>query len=153
LLEIPSDAEKYDNIVAFWAPDQPSDEGKDYTFRYRMHFTLDETSAPLLGKVASTRIGSAGGGENGQRRRKFVVDFQGEALKRYGDKAKLTADVSVSSGKIDHTLVQKNRETGGWRLSFELAPEKDKDPVELRAALKSSNEVLTETWLYQWSAK
>lgn len=151
LIEIPSDAEKYDNIVAFWVPDQPTGEGKEYLFQYRLHFMPNETQTPQLGKVVSTRIGSAEG-SNGFTR-KFVVDFQSETMKHFSDKARISADVNVSSGRISNQVVHKNAETGGWRLSFDLAPEKDKDPVELRALLKFNNEILTETWVYQWSAK
>jgi len=153
LIEIPSDAEKYDNIVAFWVPDQPTGEGKDYAFQYRLHFLLDETTAPGLGKVEATRIGASGTDVLDGQGRKFVVDFNGEAMKRFSEKAHVQADISSSSGNISNAVVHKNDQTGGWRLSFELAPEKDKDPVELRALLKSNDEILTETWVYQWSGR
>ena len=153
LIEIPSDAEKYDNIVAFWVPDQATGEGKDYTFQYRLHFLLDETTAPGLGKVVATRIGASGAGVLDGESRKFVVDFTSDSMKRYSERAHVEADIGVSAGKISNPVVQKNSETGGWRLSFDLAPEKDKDPVELRALLKSEGEVLTETWVYQWSRR
>ncbi|WP_240342350.1 glucan biosynthesis protein [Methylococcus sp. EFPC2] len=153
LIEIPSDAEKYDNIVSFWIPNKPTGPGKDYSFQYRLHFTLDEPANPALGKVAATRIGGGGTDALKSEVRKFVVDFKGKTLKHYGEKAKVDADISASSGKIDNVVVQKNTSTGGWRLSFELTPEKDKDPVELRGLLKSNGEILTETWVYQWSGK
>lgn len=153
LIEIPSDAEKYDNIVSFWMPNKPTGPGKDYSFQYRLHFMLDEAMEPALGKVVATRIGGGGTDALNSAVRKFVVDFKSKALKHYSEKAKVEADISASSGKIDNVVVQKNTATGGWRLSFELTPEKDKDPVELRGLLKSSGEILTETWVYQWSGK
>lgn len=153
LIEIPSDAEKYDNIVAFWVPEQVSGQGKEYNFQYRLHFQLGDSNAPSLGKVVATRVGVGGGDTPDSASRKFVVDFAGAALRLYSDKAKVDADVSVSSGKLANVVVHKNNETGDWRLSFELTPEKDKDPVELRALLKSNGEILTETWVYQWSGK
>ncbi|QFY44810.1 glucan biosynthesis protein [Candidatus Methylospira mobilis] len=151
LIEIPSDAEKYDNIVAFWVPDQPMDGTRDFSFQYRLHFRPDEPAAPDLAHVNETRIGSSllSGAETDARH--FVVDFQGDAMNRYGDKALIDADISASSGQVSHVSVQKNITTGGWRLSFDLTPEKDKDPVELRAVLKSKEDILTETWVYQWS--
>jgi periplasmic glucans biosynthesis protein len=153
LIEIPSDAEKYDNIVAFWMPDQPTGEGKDYTFRYRLHFTLEDINATGFGRAVSTRIGGSGTDVLSSEGRKFVVDFESDAMKLFSEKAKVEADVSASTGKVGNITVHKNNETGGWRLSFELTPEKDKDPVELRALLKSNGETLTETWVYQWSGK
>jgi glucans biosynthesis protein len=153
LIEIPSDAEKYDNIVTFWMPGKPIGEGKDYNFQYRLHFLLDEPEIGGLGKVVATRVGAGGTDSLNPAVRKFVVDFEGEAMKHYSDKAKMEADLGTSSGKIANTVVHKNNETGGWRLSFELTPDKDKDPVELRALLKVGSEVETETWVYQWSDK
>jgi glucans biosynthesis protein len=153
LIEIPSDAEKYDNIVAFWMPDQATGEGKEYVFQYRLHFLLEETTAPGLGKVKATRIGaSVNEGSSGDSR-KFVVDFGSEAMERFSEKARVEADLSSSSGRIGNVVVHKNTETGDWRMSFDLAPEKDKDPVELRGLLKSDGEILTETWVYQWSGR
>lgn len=153
LIEIPSDAEKYDNIVAFWVPDQPVDEGREMSFDYRLHFTSDELMAPRSGKVQATRIGAGGTNAQDGSRRKFVVDFASDALRLFSEDAKIEADVGTSSGTIRDVVVQKNTETGAWRLSFELEPEKDKDPVELRAVLRADKDVLTETWLYQWSAR
>lgn len=156
LIEIPSDAEKYDNIVAFWVPDQPATEGKEFRFDYRLHFAQEEYTAVSGGKVVATRIGAAepGDGQN----RKIVVDFGSPSLKMLSPKAKVGAEVSASSGKIGNLVVHKNEENGTWRLSFDLEPvpaEKDKDkvPVELRAMLKSGQDVLTETWVYQWNAR
>jgi periplasmic glucans biosynthesis protein len=58
--------------------------------------------------------------------------------------------VSANKGKIDHVISQPNIETGGWRLSFQLAPEKEK-LVELRAQLMRNDEPLSEVWLYRWT--
>lgn len=180
LIEIPSDAEKYDNIVAFWVPDfaknlkpveaalkekdkaklKAKTETKDTSFasfEYKLHFLLNEPVGADMGRVESTRIGAGGvpEAELDSSSRKFAVDFNGEALKRYSAKAPMEAEVSISSGKLTSPpVVHKNEETGSWRLSFILTPEKDnKDPIELRGLLKSNGEVLTETWLYQWSGK
>ena len=153
LIEIPSDAEKYDNIVAFWMPDKPTGEGKDYQFQYRMHFMLGDPHVNGLGKPIATRVGASGTDSLNAQSRKFVVDFQSEALKRFSDKAKLEADISSSSGRISNPVVHKSDVDGSWRLIFELTPEKDKDPVELRGLLKSNGEILTETWVFQWSGR
>jgi glucans biosynthesis protein len=152
LIEIPSDAEKYDNIVAFWVPDQPAAEGKEFRYDYRLHFTRDEFTAPSGGKVVATRIGADDTNGDGSRR-KIVVDFASPTLKMLGPKAKVEAEVSASSGKISNIVVQKNEENGAWRLCFDLEPEKDKDPVELRGMLKSGKDALTETWVYQWNSR
>ncbi len=153
LIEIPSDAEKYDNIVAFWVPDQATAEGKELRYDYRLHFSQEELTARGGGKVVATRIGEAdASGQN----RKIVVDFASPILKLLSPKAKIGAEVSASAGKITNLVVHKNEEEGTWRLSFDLEPppaekDKDKNPVELRAMLISGKDILTETWVYQWN--
>jgi glucans biosynthesis protein len=148
LIEIPSDAEKYDNIVAFWVADQPAAEGSDLKYDYRLHFIADEFTAPGGGKVVSTRVGLAEG-KPGQR--KFVVDFTSPLLKLLSPKAHVVAEVSAA-GKISNTVVHKNELAGTWRLSFDLEPEKGKNPIELRAILRVGKDILTESWVYQWNA-
>ncbi len=153
LIEIPSDAEKYDNIVSFWVPDQPINEGTELGFDYRMHFMLDEYMVPRGGKVVATRVGASPERSAEKPPRRFVVDFASESLKRLSAQAALSADVGSSSGSLTDVRVEKNEETGVWRLVFDLTPEAGKDPVELRAVLKSGTDVLSETWIYQWSAR
>ncbi|MBM4202265.1 MAG: glucan biosynthesis protein, partial [Gammaproteobacteria bacterium] len=152
LIEIPSDAEKYDNLVAFWVPDQAVKEGTELAFDYRLHFLLDESIAPQNGRVVATRVSAASAGSEHPRRH-FAVDFAGEALSRLSAQAHLSADVGSSSGQIGNVLVEKNDALGVWRVSFDLDREEDKDPVELRAVLKAGTDVLSETWIYQWSAR
>ncbi len=147
LIEIPSDAEKYDNIVAFWVPDQPTGEGKDLRYDYRLHFISDEFTAPGGGKVVSTRVGAA----EGRGKRKFVIDFTSPTLRLMSPKADVTAEVSAV-GKVSNVVVHKNEPSGTWRLSFDLEPEKGKNPTELRAILRSGRDILTESWVYQWNA-
>lgn len=153
LIEIPSDAEKYDNIVAFWVPDQPIKDGTELVFNYRLHFMLDEYMVPRGGKVVATRIGASPLASSEKPSRRFVVDFAGESLKRLSAQADLGADVGVSSGEVKGVTVSKDEESGVWRLGFDLVPEEGKDPVELRAVLKAGADVLSETWIYQWSAR
>ncbi|MEY2696618.1 MAG: hypothetical protein RL333_756 [Pseudomonadota bacterium] len=147
LIEIPSEAEKYDNVVAFWVPDEAPTEGKDLRYDYRLHFVSQEFTAPSGGKVVSTRVGAVDPKGN---KRQFVVDFTSPLLKLMSAKAKVVAEVSAV-GKISNVVVQKNEEQGTWRLMFELEPEKGKNPTELRAILRSGKDILTESWVYQWN--
>lgn len=154
LIEIPSDAEKYDNMVAFWVPGQAAVKGQDRVFNYRLHFLRDHSMEPVGGKAIASRVGAGGSGSDGNSpRRKFVADFASEQLALLSDQAPVEAEISASSGRIVNVVTQRNGETKGWRMIFELEPEKDKDPVDLRAFLKIGKEVLTETWIYQWSVK
>ena len=145
LIEIPRNKDPIDNIVAFWTPENRTGAGKDFSLQYRLHFTMEDPPAPPLGRVAATRVDT--GGKAGARR--FMIDFQGGALPHLSPAARIEGEVSATFGRPENARVQKNLETGGWRLSFELTPEKSAPrPVELRARLKTGHDVLTETWLY-----
>jgi periplasmic glucans biosynthesis protein len=148
LIEIPSDAEKYDNVVAFWVPEESPAEGKDLRFDYRLHFVTREFTAPSAGKVVASRVGAS---DPKSPKRLFVVDFAGPLLELLSPKAKVSADVTAA-GKVSDVTIRKNEENGTWRMTFTLEPEKGKNPVELRAVLRSGKDVLTESWVYQWNA-
>ena len=60
--------------------------------------------------------------------------------------------LSADKGEIRNPVLQKNADSGGRRLSFELAPGKEQ-VVELRAQLAKGDTALSETWLYKWSEK
>lgn len=151
LIEIPSDAERYDNIAAFWVPEKPVEPGQQLEFNYRLSFFLDLPNLSPGGRTLASRIGAGGAGDLDPSRRRFVIDFGGEALTLLAEDAPVQAVVSASTGEIQNVVVHKNPHTKGWRLSFELLPQ-GSDPAELRCFLKLGNDVLTETWSYQWTA-
>ena len=151
LIEIPSDAERYDNIAAFWVPQNPVEAGQQLELNYRLHFFLDLPHLSPRGRTLASRIGAGGAGAPDSSRRRFVVDFGGEALAPLADDAPVEGVVSGSTGQIQNVVVQRNPYTRGWRLSFELLPQGD-EPSELRGFLKLGDDVLTETWSYQWTA-
>lgn len=141
LVEIPTNNEVHDNIVAFWRPKDPLRAKGEYAFTYRLHWGGGE-KLPLA-EFKTTRSGAAG--DN----RLFVLDITGESLK--GVKANAVRGVvSANFGKIENVVSQPNPETGGWRLSFNLNPE-SKPVVELRAQLMQGDEPLSEVWVYRWT--
>ena len=151
LIEIPSDAERYDNIAAFWTPEKPVEPGQPLDYSYRLSFFLDLPNLSPGGRTLATRIGAGGAGDLNPERRRFVIDFGGEALAKLAEDAPLQAVVSASSGQVANVVAHKNPYTNGWRVSFELLPEGD-NPADLRCFLKLGDHVLTETWSYQWTA-
>ncbi len=147
LIEIPSDADRYDNIVAFWVPERRTAAGQDWSFEYRVHFTLDDPGQGQSGSTVATRIGAADGPASAKR--KLVVDFASATLAALGAGAPVEAVVTPSSGTSERVAVQKNPLTAEWRLSFTHEPAATPEPVNLRAFLRIGSEVLTETWTYQ----
>jgi periplasmic glucans biosynthesis protein len=149
LVEIPSSAEKYDNIVAYWIPERPAEAGQEWEFKYRLRFAGDAEERLQGGRTNATRVGAGGTDVLESSTRKFVIDFVGPSLEEMDPKTPVAANVVTSSGKLSKPVVQWNPYVKGWRLFFELTPDGDA-PVDLRAFLYHGNDVLTETWTFQW---
>jgi periplasmic glucans biosynthesis protein len=145
LVEIPNKEEIHDNVVAFWRPKDALKQKAEYTFTYRLHWAADKPDGPRLARVIKTRVGAAP-----EKSRLFVVDLVGDNLKGAKvDQAK--ADLTADKGKISNVVIQPNPETGGWRVSFRLAPGKE-PVVEMRGQLMQGDAPLSEVWVYRWTA-
>jgi periplasmic glucans biosynthesis protein len=153
LVEIPTDDEIHDNIVAMWVPAETARAGQALEFRYRMHWTADEPYPTPLARCVATRLGN--GGQAGRMRpkgtRKFVVEFKGEPLANLPKGVVPRPVLSASRGEFSNLLTEAvpNDVPGHWRTQFDLAVNST-DPVELRCYLRNGDEVLSETWLYQY---
>lgn len=154
LIEIPTDDEIHDNIVATWVPEAPARAGNEYNLRYRLHWVADEPFPGSLAKCVATRLGN--GGQPGQPRpkgvRKFLVEFLGGPLKAIPFGVKPEAVLWASRGTFTEyrlTEAVPDGVAGHWRTQFDLAVEGD-DPVEMRCFLRAGDKVLTETWAYQY---
>jgi glucans biosynthesis protein len=153
LVEIPTDDETHDNIVAYWRPDRPVRAGDTMSFDYRLYWQDSEPAYPKsLAKVVATRLGRGGiPGQNPWPRdkHKFVVDFTGGALMQMRQRYDIKPLVTTSRGKIDNAYVVKVVGTDRWRALFDLQAE-GAGPVDLRMFLKLDDKTLSETWLYQY---
>lgn len=153
LIEIPTNDEIHDNIVAHWTPKEPAKAGAAYEYKFKMTWAKDQPNPSSLGKCVATRLGN--GGQPGTIRpkgvRKFVVEFLGEALTQVALGEKVEAVISSSRGELSYIFAEAipNDVPGHWRAQFDLKVT-DKDPVELRCFLKAGDKVLTETWAYQY---
>jgi glucans biosynthesis protein len=147
LVEIPTNTDIHDNIVAYWVPQQQPKLGEPAVFSYTMYWYSDDPARPPAGRVVATRR-DWGTVENAHR---FVLDFDGGELRALpADQAPrgvVTIAGGDESGELLDQHVVKNPITGGWRLSFQMRPKKPA-PIELRAFLKRGGRALTETWSY-----
>lgn len=144
LVEIPTTTEINDNIVAYWRPRAPTRIKGEYAYTYRIHWGREIPKPLPLAKVVSTRIG-AGPDET----RLIVIDFAGENLKTIPP-ADTKAQVSAYKGKVLNVVSHPNPETGGIRVSFQLAPGGEK-AIELRAQLMRGDDLISEVWMDRWT--
>lgn len=144
LLEIPTKEEIHDNVVAYWRPRAPMRAKQEHTFAYRLYWGADKPNKPALVEFDKTRVGA---GPNNSRL--FVLDLAGDVLKGL-DPESVQAVVDADKGEVRNAVLQRNYATGGWRLSFELMPNKER-LVELRAQIKRAERPISEVWVYRWT--
>jgi glucans biosynthesis protein len=142
LVEIPSDREIHDNIVAYWQSATPLPPGQASEFSYRLRWLVEPLDNSLA-RVVGTRSGVS---PTNAEQREFVVDFRGAAP----PPPDLEISVTSLSGKILSPRGMFVPDTGVYRVTFDLAPERE-PIVELRLVLTSQNQPWAETWLYRWS--
>ena len=144
LVEIPTDKEINDNIVAFWRPALPLVALEEHRFSYRLHWCADAPAEGTVAQVTATRTGKRVFEEG----RIFSVDF-GPHPALGDDPARIEARVTTSAGEVRSHPVQVNPATGGMRLDLTLLAEEG-EVAELRAELWRSGARVSEVWLYRW---
>jgi glucans biosynthesis protein len=153
LVEIPTDDEINDNIIAYWCPTKPIQANDQIDLRYRLHWVASEPNPSSLARCVATRLGR--GGRAGQPHpagvRKFMVEFLGDPLMGLREDAKPEPILWASRGTFSYSNTEKvpGGVPGLWRAEFDLVVD-GHDPVEMRLFLKMGDQVLTETWLYQY---
>jgi glucans biosynthesis protein len=153
LVELPTEDETFDNIVAFWNPEQKPQPGQELLYSYRLHWGSRMPFSNPLGHVVATRTGL--GGIIGQKRmhysRRFAIDFAGGGLSKLGRDAKVEPVITASRGEVQITSARPLHAVQGYRAMFDLKPAgDDAAPVDLRVHLEAAGRRITETWNYQW---
>lgn len=153
LVEIPTDDEIHDNIVAMWVPAEPTRPGQTLDFSYKLHWKADEPYPSDLARCVATRLGN--GGVPGQPRpkgvRKFMVEFLGGPLANLPKGVRPKPELWASRGTFSYVFMEAVPDDvpGHWRAQFDLTVE-GQDPVEMRLYLSDNDKVLSESWLYQY---
>ncbi len=159
LVELPTDNETADNIVAFWRPKTPYEAGQPVRLAYRMRSLAGETLHPN-GRVMNTFVAEAaasGAARKTQdaaalRYRRFLIDFGGGSLDAIlGDPSPPEIVASASTGQIAATSIVPNPHVGGFRVALDVRLD-GPGSTELRVHLRKGERALTETWSYPWSA-
>ena len=153
LIEIPSQQEIHDNIVAFWIPAEAVKPGVPLQYQYRLHWSNNIPFDTGLAEITSTYTGIGGvSGTLDTDKRKFAVDFalpgKRKDIRRNIKDGKIIPEVSTSEGKIIGTYLAYNPVTGGGTVYVDFEP--NNKTAELRIALKKDNKNISEVWSYQW---
>jgi glucans biosynthesis protein len=152
LVEIPTDEEIHDNIVAYWVPEAPVQPKKAIPFSYLLYAYSHSNHWPPGGRVIGTRTGGILAGPNGQALpgvRRMIVDFAGGDLDDLYAAQPVQAQITANGGEVEDVTVQRLPQSAIWRVAFKLKPGSEK-PVDLRCYLTLYGEALTETWTYLW---
>jgi glucans biosynthesis protein len=150
LVEIPTDDEVHDNVVAFWVPAGPTKVGQRFDFAYRLHWLAREPFPAPVARICATRLGLGGvpGAPHPANTFKIVLDLEGEKFAGLSRESGVSAVVSASRGTVSATAVYPVVGTDLWRLMFDIAASGE-EPIDLRTYVRLGNEPLSETWLYQ----
>jgi periplasmic glucans biosynthesis protein len=146
LVEIPSDAEIHDNIIAYWRPKNPLEAGQEYAFAYRINWCWSPPDQPSMAVVRDTRIGAFG-----SKRHMFVVDFQGDLFANADNLKGVVPSITVAPGKTTDVSLTLDTQRRIGRLTFVLDPDAE-TYSEMRAVLTKDSKPVSETWLYRWTS-
>ncbi len=153
LVELPTDDETMDNIVAMWVPKQPAKAGSNLQLHYRLTWSAGEPHETALARCVATRLGR--GGEPGHNRprgvRKFVVEFLGGRLATLPYGTRPQPILTATSGTFSDVFTEAVPDSvaGHWRAEFDFTAA-GADVVDMRLFLKNADQTLSETWLYQY---
>jgi periplasmic glucans biosynthesis protein len=156
LIELSTQDETNDNIVASWTPATPPEPGKPFSFAYRITSGLDMPRLAPNGRVVHTfeappkALGSSEPDAAGCRR--FLVDFAGGELGYYvADPGQVEAVGTASKGRVLRTIVMPNPHVGGLRVLLDVEV-KPGETADLRLFLRAHGRALTETWTLPWTS-
>ena len=155
LVEIPTDEETNDNIVAYWIGETPFRQGQEIALDYRVTWGKDQPNPPKVAIVTATRFGRGGivGKDRPKDTVKFAIDFDGGTLAALPHQTEgVEAVVSASRGEVSLVNAYFVKVGTAWRATFDTTANGG-EAVELRCYLKRGEDVLTETWLYQYLPK
>jgi len=149
LVEIPSDSENAQNIIAFWRSKTPLTKGQQADFAFRQFWCWSPPSIPPLATDQSTRGGRGAAG----KQRRFLVEFRGDNLNDFlanpARAADVKANLSTSPGKVVVSHVFPSLERKSFRVLFDIDP--GGDACEMRLTLEAQGAPISETWLYRWT--
>jgi len=146
LIELPTDTEYVDNIVAFWRPKDPLQPGQSYNYRYKLTWPHQAPVPAGLAKVKQTRagLGLAPGS------RFLLIDFAGGDLYANASEEHFDFDVHASAGYIKAFSVTPHPLIDGKRIGIEYYPDGIK-VADLSFQIRRMGVPISEKWVYRWA--
>jgi glucans biosynthesis protein len=145
LLLLPTPDETEDNVVAYWVPASPPMPGQALDMAWRVHWQGDALQQPPAGWTVQSRRGRSWA-EPLPGEIKFVVDFDGPALRALPADSNVDAvATALSNARVLDSRAWRHPQ-GGWRMQLRVQRQDPEQPVELRAFLRHGSQTLTETW-------
>lgn len=157
VVEIPTNSETHDNIVAFWVPDAPFLSGESAYFSYTLNTVEQNAFVSELATVLRTRQGKTSlPGDKAkdpekQTSRRFTVDFSVPAGISFSPET-TSLMVSASNGVISQQRLYPVNKGKEWRATFLLKPN-DKSTVDMRTYIELEGERISEVWNYVYQPK
>lgn len=143
LIEIPTNSEFNDNIIAFWQGGEPLEAGKRYEFAYNLIWSDTGENFADRAKIKSCRIGKS---VNNPDNFTVVLDYE------FRNPVNINDCQFVATASRGETIAPHLVDLGDniIRAAFEYRPVKNEN-AELQAAISNAGNPIGETWLYRWT--
>ena len=143
LVEIPSQQEIHDNVVAYWVPREKAVPQKELHYRYRLYWFTKLPVKKVPGDITATYTGIGGvSGMLEDHKRKFVIDFDILNMQKEVEKGIATLEVSASEGEITGKHLMYNPVTKGLTAYIDFKP--NGKTSELRASVVKKGKNISE---------
>ncbi|MDQ8186038.1 glucan biosynthesis protein G [Pelagicoccus sp. SDUM812002] len=145
LVELPTETEFEDNVIAFWEPAVLPESGTVLDYEYTIHWTPEPAPVAYPSSiVTSTRTGADPSYPGTEV---FVVDFTGV---EGAEPPELLAVVEGAARLVDDHVVW-NPYSKTWRAVLRMEGIGDEGTTEARCQLLFSDGNNSEVWAYQWT--
>ena len=142
LVELPSEDEYSDNIVAGWEPQNPPEQGTSFEFAYQMKWRGDEPDTNQFRVLSTTVRPSPGSNET-----RFAIEFgkpdNGETI----PVAELRPYILVGQG-AQVKDVQFTPTDRGWLVSFTIFDPNSSQPMDISCVILRRDTFCSEKWQY-----
>jgi glucans biosynthesis protein len=150
LVEIPNEADINQNVISYWQPQTALAAGSETAFAFRQFWCWSPPSKIFGASVTQSRSGRVAGAPSNGRKRRFLVEFQGDVLGDVENAQAITADLSASNAALSNQKVYFSRNAKLYRFMFDMEMGNE-NLSELRLQLQTQGKPISEIWLYRWT--